>query len=170
MYALKNALETRRVDPGRGPRDDYAQLLGFSSNLYGALESGLLRVEISMLPQEFAAHLNEKLPCEKFEKTRHWVVAVKKEVDGVLLPMVRGRAPEHNAHFETAAAFLTGDRILEDLEIEERLDASKDRALKRLYQLKMARQLYAPKQPRLIENKSPPQLAPPEAKAKKTEE
>ncbi len=70
MYALKNTLETRRVDPGRGPRDDYAQLLGFSSNLYGALESGLLRVKISMLPQEFAAHLNEKLPCEKFEKTR----------------------------------------------------------------------------------------------------
>jgi len=123
-----------------------------------------------MLPAEFSAHLNEKVPSEKFEYTAEWVVALKKEVDTVLLPMVRGRAPQPKAYNETAAAFLTGDRILEDLETEERLDANIDRALRRLYQLKAARQLDPPKQPKLIENKSPPQLEHRAAKTRKREE
>jgi len=156
---LKATLERRPRPVERqvttGPHDDYSQLMGFSSSLYGELNEHLLKLRISMLPAKFSAHLNEKLPSERFECTTHWVVAVKKEVDGVLLPMVRGRAPQPKVYSETAATFLTSDRILEDLETEERLDAAIDRALKRLYQLKMARQLYAPKAPKLIEGKSP---------------
>jgi hypothetical protein len=141
-----------------GPPDDYSQLMGFSSSLYEELEGSLLELKISMLPPEFRAHLNENVPSEKFEYHHQWVIAVKKEVDGFLLPMVRSRAPQPEAYNETAAGFLTTDRVLEDLETEERLDAAIDRALKRLYQLKMASQLYAPKQPKLIEDKSPHQI------------
>jgi hypothetical protein len=109
----------------------------------------LLKLKISMLPPEFSAYLNEKVRDEKFEYTCQWVVAVKREVDTVLLPMVRGRAPQAKVYNETAASFLTGDRILEDLETEERLDANIDRALRRLYQLKTARRLHPPKQPQV---------------------
>ena len=74
------------------------------------------------------------------------------------------------AYNETAAAFLTGDRVLEDLETEERLDANIDRALRRLYQLKAARQLHPPGRPKLIESKSPPQLEHRDAKTRKGKE
>lgn len=166
-YALKAQLERRPRTPPTGARDDYQQLLGFSSSLYRELDGSLLKVKIGMLPEEFSAYLNEKVPSEKFEYHSEWVVAVKKEVDTVLLPMVRGRAPQPKAYNETAAAFLTGDRVLEDLETEERLDANIDRALRRLYQLKAARQLHPPKQPKLIESRSPPQLEHRDAKKRK---
>lgn len=160
INSLKAKLDGPRTTGPRwiGPQEDYGQLLGFSSSLYGDLDMTLLKFKISMLPPEFSAHQNEKVPSEKFEYTYQWIVALKKEVDTVLLPMVRGRAPQAKAYNETAAAFLTSDRILEDLDTEERLDANIDRALRRLYQLKEARRIYPPKQPKLIENKSPPQL------------
>jgi hypothetical protein len=48
--------------------------------------------------------------------------------------------------------------VLEDLAIEERLDSAIERAMKRPYQLKLARQLDRPKVPTLIESKAPKQL------------
>lgn len=164
-----HALRTRQAGPGNRPRDDYQQLLDFSTSLYGELHASYLKLRIDMLPTEFSDHLNEKVPCEKFEFTYQWVSAVKKEVDGVLLPMVRERAPKQKAYFETAAEFLAGDWILQDLDTEDRLDAGIDRAMKRLYQLKMGRQLYQPKEPKLIENNSTIQLER-HAKARKTKE
>lgn len=77
--------------------------------------------------------------------------------------------PDPNAYVATAAAFLTGDRVLEDLGIEERLDAAVDRAMKRLYQLKMARQLDHPRLPSLID-KAPMQLAGPDTVLNKVAE
>jgi hypothetical protein len=152
-----HALRERRPHPGPRPRDDYQQLLGFSASLFGEKSKSLLKLSLSMLRAEFSAHLNEKVPCE-FESTYQWIAAVKKEVDSVLLPMVRSRAPQSNVYFETAAAFLTDDRILEDLAIEDRFDAGIDRALKRLWQLQLARRFDGPKEPKLIDGKSPKQL------------
>ena len=95
FYGLKAQSERPRPrERTTGPRDDYSQLLGFSSSLYRDLDVCILKAKISMLPAAFSAHLNEKVPSEKFEYHSEWVVAVKKEVDTVLLPMVRGRAPQ----------------------------------------------------------------------------
>jgi hypothetical protein len=60
--------------------------------------------------------------------------------------------------------------MLEDLGIEERLEAAIDRAMKRLYQLKLARQLDCPNVPALIESKAPKQLDGPAAVVPKVEE
>jgi hypothetical protein len=68
------------------------------------------------------------------------------------------------------SAFLTGDRVLEDLSTEERLDAAIDRAMKRLYQLKLARQLDRPHQPELIGRKAPMQLEAPDTVANRVKE
>jgi hypothetical protein len=111
-----------------------------------------------MLPAEFREHLREKVPSKDFETMRLWILALKKEVDGVLLPMVRKRGHDPDGYLETAAAFLTGDRVLEDLDMEERLDAAIDRAMKRLYQLKIARQFDRPREPAFIKSKAPMQL------------
>jgi hypothetical protein len=140
------------------PRTDYQQLLGFSSSLYRDRKISSLSMVIDLLPMEFGVHLKEKVPHENYETTAQWIVALKKEVDGVLLPMVRKRQPESDRYFETAAKFLTNERILADLELEERFDAGIDRALKRLFSLRMAEQLDHPK---VVESKRPQQLHPP---------
>ena len=137
-------------------RDDYSQLLGFSSSLYGDLHVSLLELRIRMLPPEFSAYLREKVPKDNFDHTDDWGFALKSEVDNVLLPMVRGREPQSDGYFAAASAFLTGDRVIEDLAIEERLDAHIDRAMKRLFQLKIARQLHA--QPKVIGNQGHSQI------------
>ena len=83
--------------------------------------------------------------------------------------MVRKRGHDPDAYLATAAAFLTEDRVLEDLAIEERLDAAIDRATKRLYQLQLAGQLRRPNLPELIGNNVPKQLNGPSAVAKTKE-
>ena len=165
-----HALRERRGGPPASARDDYQQLLGFSSSLYGEDSKSLVNLKLSMLPAEFSAHLNEKVPFEKCESLHQWIFQLKKEVDTVLMPMVRDRAPKSNAHFELAAQFLTGDRLIEDLDVEERLNASTDRALKRFYNLKMAHQLHPPKQPNLLSNKLPMQLESPDVIIRKYDE
>jgi hypothetical protein len=72
----------------------------------------------------------------RYPTTPEWVQAVKREVDEVLLPR-----PDHLA--AKAAEFITTDRILEDIALEERLDAMVDRAMRRLAQMKFMKQLSA---------------------------
>ena len=94
-----------------------------------------------MLPEEYGHHLNAKVPETNFESSEHWIKALKKEVDTVLMPMVRRRLPDPNHYVATAAELLAVDPVLADLDIEDRLDASSDRALRRLFWLKTQKQL-----------------------------
>jgi hypothetical protein len=170
MEGVQYSLANRRSEPRSKRPEDYQQLLGFSSSLYGERDKRLLELSVGMLPREFSSHLRENVPSENFESTSQWVVTLKKEVDTVLLPMVRERGHDPDAYLATAAAFLTEDRVLEDLAIEERLDAAIDRAMKRLYQLKLARQLERPKVPALIESKASKQLEGPATVVREVEE
>ena len=96
---------------------------------------------IGMLGKEFSAHLEREVPKEKYPTIPEWVQAVKREVDEVLLPRARAEveSPDHLA--AKAAEFITTDRILEDLDLEERLDAMVDRAMRRLAQTKFMKQI-----------------------------
>ena len=132
---------TRPRDDHPQHRDDYQQLLGFSSRLYGDLHLSLVKFSIDRLPKEYAEHLQKKIPFENFDSVYDWVFAIKSEVDNVLLPMLRGREPQSSNYAAVASSFLTNERILEDLEIEERLNAHIDRAMKRLFMLQMGSDL-----------------------------
>jgi len=140
MHALKHR-------PNRGGRPRYdgkvSQLIGFSSSLYGKLDGQFLELSISMLGGEPSKHLKREVPKENYPTTPEWVQAVKREVDEVLLPRARAEmdSPDHLA--AKAAEFITTDRILEDLALEERLDAMVDRAMRRLAQMKFMKQISA---------------------------
>ncbi len=138
MYALAH----RPKSDGR-PRYDgkVSHLIGFSSSLYGSLEGQFLELRIGMLGEEFSTHLKREVPKEKYPTTPEWVQAVKREVDEVLLPRARTEmdSPDHLA--AKAAEFITTDRILEDLTLEERLDSMVDRAMRRLAQMKFIKQV-----------------------------
>ena len=167
---IKYQLKANRSEPRTRPAEDYQQLLAFSSSLYGDQQKKIVELSVNMLPREFSSHLHEKMPAENFESITQWIVALNSEVDGVLLPMVRKRGHDPDAHLATAAAFLTEDRVLEDLAIEERLDAAIDRATKRLYQLQLAGQLRRRNLPELIAGKAPMQLDGPGTVAGKVKE
>lgn len=140
IYALKH----RPKSDGR-PRYDGAvsQLIGFSSSLYGSLDGLFLELQISMLGGEFSAHLKQQVPKEKYSTTPEWVQAVKREVDEVLLPRAREEMDSPDFLAGKAAQFITTDRILEDLALEERLDTMIDRAMRRLAQMKFMKQISA---------------------------
>jgi hypothetical protein len=138
IYALSN-----RPKSDGSPRyaDKVSQLIGFSSSLYGMLDGQFLEPIIGMLGGEPSEHLKREAPKEKYSTTSEWVQAVKREVDEVLLPRARAEmeSPDHLA--AKAAEFITTDRIIEDLTLEERLDAMVDRAMRRLAQMKFMKEI-----------------------------
>jgi len=136
LYVLKNRPNSTGV-----VRDKVSQLLGFSSSLYGRLDGQSLEVSISMMGKEFSTHLKREVPKENYPTTPEWVQAVKREVDDVLLPRVRAEMGSPVNLAAKAAAFITTDRIIEDLMLEERLDGMIDRAIRRLAQGKMMKQV-----------------------------
>jgi len=73
--------------------------------------------------------------------------------------MVRQRRPDPDAHVATAAAFSPSTACWETYILKNALMPPADRAMKRLYQLKLARQLDRPRLPALIDQKAPMQLA-----------
>src|ERR1700686_3684980 len=85
---------------------------------------------------EPSAHLKREVPKANYSTTPEWVQAVKREVDEVLLPRAGAEMDGPDSLAAKAAEFITTDRILEDLALEERLDAMVDRAMRRLAQNK----------------------------------
>src|SRR5260370_26325067 len=154
IYSLSN-----RPKSDGSPRyaDKVSHLIGFSSSLYGQLDGQFLELMIGMLGEEFSTHLKREVPKEKYPTTPEWVQAVKREVDEVLLPRARAEmeSPDHLA--AKAAEFITTDRILEDLALEERLDAMVDRAMRRLAQTKFMKQVSGSSE-RLLKNTTPLQI------------
>ncbi len=142
IYVLKH-----RPNSGGRPRLEgkVSHLIGFSSSLYGSLDGQFLEMMMNMLGGE------------NYPTTPEWVQAVKREVDEVLLPRARAEmeSPDHLA--AKAAEFITTDRILEDLALEERLDAMVDRAMRRLAQTKFMKQVSGSSE-RLLKNTTPLQI------------
>jgi len=77
------------------------------------------------------------------------IKGVKREVDEVLLPRARAEMDSPDYLAAKAAEFITTDRIIEDLMLEERLDAMVDRAMRRLAQMKFMKQVSASSEMRL---------------------
>jgi hypothetical protein len=134
---------THRHKSDGSPRYDgkVSQLLGFSSSLYRMLDGQFLELLIGMLGGEPSAHLERKVPKKNYSTTPEWVQAVKREVDEVLLPRARAEMDSPDYLAAKAAEFITTDRILEDLTLEERLDTMVDRAMRRLAQMKFMKQI-----------------------------
>jgi hypothetical protein len=99
-----------------------------------------VKTAMLFVPEEFREHLEKHVPRSNFDTTKQWIVALKKEIDGKLLPMVKSRRADPRGYTEAAANFLASDRIIEDSAIEERLDAAIDRALRRSLWLKTQKQ------------------------------
>lgn len=127
--------------------EDYDQLFSFSCSLYREISPAVLRCVITMLPHEFRKHLLDTCPESSYEANSHWVAALKKEVDTVLLPMIRRRHPTSpsNGSFEAASRVMNEKRLFSDLAAEERIERNIDQLLGRFFKLKMADEVAAHK-------------------------
>jgi hypothetical protein len=105
IHALKN----RPAYTARGIRDDYSRLLSFSNSFYRDRDRRNVDWSFQFLPQEHRDHLEKHVPESNFESRENWIVAMKKEVDTVLLPMVKDRRPDPKGYKDAAAQFLASD-------------------------------------------------------------
>jgi hypothetical protein len=149
MYSLSKPTSERSGPP----RDDYERLLQFSSRLFLDTDPQVVELSVGMLPEEYKVHLQGRVPRDKFEGPHLWITALKKELDGVLLPKIRERRPDPDGYLPAAAELLASEKILEDLAIEERLEAQIDRALRRLFWLKTQKKLDRQSKQKLVEAK-----------------
>ena len=124
-----------------------AQLLGFSSSLYGKQNYEIVAISIRWLGGESAAYLQREVPQENYAKPSEWIRDLKHHVDTILLPKARAEHDPDTLFLAKAAEFLTDDCILEDIALEERLDARMDRAIRRFAQLKALKQVAGIKRP-----------------------
>jgi hypothetical protein len=153
-----HALKNRPAYTARDVADDYSRLLSFSNSFYRDRDRRNVDWSFQFLPKEFRDHLEKHVPESNFESRENWIVAMKKEVDTVLLPMVKDRRPDPGHYKVAAAEFLASDKMVEDLEVEERLDATMDRALRRLSWLKAQKELEREKAQKLVNGKATPRL------------
>lgn len=142
--------------------EEYDQLFSFSCSLYREGAPSTLRIKIRFLPAEFVEHLNKTCPEENYDTSSQWVAAVKKEVDTVLLPLVRKRypAPVSDRIYEVASKVMNEERLFSDLAAEERIERNVDQLLGRFFKLQMADELAAHKKntsARTIEDHSAPE-------------
>ncbi|MDH2348695.1 hypothetical protein [Bradyrhizobium sp. SSUT77] len=150
----KAILENSSSEQPNLPRDDYERLLSFSSFLTLDASPRLVECAIGCLPEEYRNHLRTHVRREKYDEPHHWIIAIKKEVDGVLLPKVRERRPDPDGYLTAAAELLAPDKMLEDLAVEERLEAQMDRALRRLFWLKTQKKLDREAKQKIVEAKA----------------
>lgn len=144
VHTLSTRVENRQgVTPEAYPSSNIAlrHLLNMSASFYGDQSSKVVNWTVRFAPEEFREHLEKNVPESNFETTRQWIVALKKEIDHVLIPRVRDRRPDPQGYAIAAAELLASETKLEELATEERLDASMDRALKRLFWLKTQKQV-----------------------------
>ena len=126
------------------PRFNYdeALLLELSASFHGELTEQSLKWSLDLSPNKYTNHLKETVQRENYPKFIDYVRALKNEIDEVLLPRARSERPSDDyIAAKTASEFLTPERILEDLALEERLDATMDKAIRRLVQAKALKQI-----------------------------
>ena len=139
-FTLSNK-STAVAPPSRQLDSDEAVLLKLSNSFYGDLSEFSLKLTF-LFRNKFTEHLKEAVPREKYPEFIDYVRALKTEIDDVLLPRVRKERPSDDyIAAKTASEFLTEERILEDLALEERLDATMDKAIRRLAQAKALKQI-----------------------------
>jgi hypothetical protein len=133
---------TAVAPPSHQFNSDEAMLLELSaSSFYGDMSEQSLTWKF-FYRNRFTDHLKQAVPRENYPEFIDYVRALKKEIDEVLLPRARSERPSDDyIAAQTASEFLTAERILEDLALEERLDATMDKAIRRLAQAKALKQI-----------------------------
>jgi hypothetical protein len=95
---------------------------------------------LSALSTEKANHLRSEFPRDSFKSSSEWVQAVQEEIKSVRLPAAYRKIPDL-VLLERSSLILSEDDLDRELAIDERIDLTIERAIKRLIQTKTMKQL-----------------------------
>jgi len=90
-------------------------------------------------------YFREKFPRENFDSDSEWTQAIRIEIYSVLLPQWKEMHPllDDIGRLIGVAATISGEAFLQEVALDERLDAMIDRAVKRLMQIKTMKSMLA---------------------------
>jgi hypothetical protein len=138
---LENDMQRCSTDPDHVAYDEAHVLRCFCQILESSADKPEnVELRFRLLSAENRDHLRRKFPRHDFQSTSEWIRAIQNEVTSVLLPEAE-RFDRSEIWISRDAAFFTQEVVKHELAVDERLDATMDRAVKRLVQAKAYKQM-----------------------------
>jgi hypothetical protein len=127
--------------PGHPGYDEISALRGLSELL--DIAPDVLDGPMGPLSEDMKRSLEEEFPEENFKSTLERAQATKKYIDSEVLPKLqREEKPVQISHWESSQ-IVTPEEFEREIALDERVDATIDRATKRLIQIKAMKQMLA---------------------------
>jgi hypothetical protein len=134
---INTARQRCELDPNHAAYNETYALRVFSGLI--AFAPDQFENYLTALTAHAAARLRQNFRRENFQSTSEWVHAVQKEVETVMLPAA-ARFDGSSGRVQNAA-FFTIEVIKDEVAVQERIDATIDRAVKRLIQTRAMKQM-----------------------------
>ncbi len=141
---LKARMANNCLDPSHPSYDRALGLVNFAGRMKTEPETAFEKYGRQCLPSEQVKFLQDKFPRASFKSVAEWSDAITNEIYSVLVPQLTPKDSKIHGVFEFmhSAVSVWGDEFRCELELDEHLEAMIDRAIKRLIQIKTAKQIF----------------------------
>jgi len=143
-------------DPTHPAYDEVSVLRGFCKLL--EIEPDLLYKQLHCLSEEVRQHLDLQVPVRNFNSTSARARAIQKEITSVLLPALERVEKPVEAYLYESAAIVSMEDVQQEIALDEHIDATIERAIKRLIQSKTIKQMVGQASPKKFEESKPRSL------------
>ena len=134
----KVTIGTLRADR---PTYDEVQALRSFCDLLDKAPEILHNDPLNFLSENLKSRLRNEFAAGNFKSTAERVRAIQKEIKSVLLPALEKIPKPPEISYFDAQSIITPEEFEQEVALDERLDAAIDRAIKRLMQIKTAKQI-----------------------------
>jgi hypothetical protein len=138
-HFINTARQKCKIDPNHAAYNETYALRVFSDLI--AFSPDHFEIYLTTLTAHAATQLRQNFRRENFQSTSEWVHAIQKEVETVMLPAAARFDGSRGELIGQNAAFFTIEVIKDEVAVQERIDATIDRAVKRLIQTKAMKQM-----------------------------
>jgi hypothetical protein len=130
-------------DPKHPSYNECFNLTGLVVLLQTEPEDVFYKYASRCLTEDRLSYLRHKVPREEFESHSKWAEAMIDEITSVLIPSLtpQGHEAQQQLGLIYSARTFSAELFDRDIALSERLDAMNDRAIKRLIQMKAAKQM-----------------------------
>jgi hypothetical protein len=144
------------VAPTHPAYDEVSVLRSFCKLL--EIKPDLLYERLDYLSEEVRQHLELKVLRQKFSSTSERARAIQKEITSVLLPARERVEKAVETCLYESAAIVSMEDVQQEIALDEHIDATIERAIKRLIQSKTIKQMVGQASPKKFEESKPRSL------------
>jgi hypothetical protein len=139
---LMGAVLENRINPNHPAYDEVFVLIGFAHILKTQPENGFELNANKCLRKDRIEYFYKKLPRTNFKSNSEWSQALINDIEAILVPELTINPDASNTLSLNQASWTVREDIFEmEVALEERLDTMIERAIKRLVQTKMMKQM-----------------------------